>query len=87
MAGSTETSPIEKDGEDSMDWEWTPKPLPISDLAIDLKNKIKKGKSQYTPAEDPGDAADRAARSQRGGTVPPPTPKGSLGCSENTGRK
>ena len=87
IAALTETPPTEKDGEDSMDWEWTPKPLSIPDLAINLKNKIKKGKSQYTPTEDPGDAADRAARSQRGGTVPPLTPKGSLGSSENTGRK
>ena len=73
MVAITETPPTEKEGEDSMDWEWTPKPLPIPDLAIDLKNHIQKGKNKYTPSEDPMYAADRAARSQRGGTVPPPT--------------
>ena len=78
---------IEKDNRDTMDWEWTPDPKPVANLATNLENKIRKGKIKLTPAKDPADEANRAARSRRGGTVPPPTPKGSLGFSQNTGRK
>ena len=70
-----------------MDWEWTPKPLPVPNLADELENKIKKGKLKANPAEDLGNAADRRKRTRRGGTVPPPTSQGSLGSSQNTGRK
>ena len=70
-----------------MDWEWTPKPLPVPNLAEELENKIKKGKLKAHPAEDPRDAADGTERTRRGGTVLPPSSQGLLGSSQNTGRK
>ena len=48
---------------------------------------MKKWKLKAHPDEDPRDAADRIERTRRGGTLPPPTPQGSLGSSQNTGRK
>ena len=78
---------IVKDCTDLMDWEWTPDLKPVANLATDPENKIWKGKIKLTLFEGCIDAVDREARSRRGGTVPPPTPKGSLGSSQNTGRK
>ena len=80
MLSALNTLPaFEKEDPDPMDWEWTSEPLPVPSLAIDFDEKIKKGKTKLTLAEDPEDAADQAARSRRGGIVPPPTPQGSLG--------
>ena len=92
IAAALETIPApEKEATEGssepMDWEWTPKPLPVPNLADELENKIKKGKLKANPAEDPGDTADSRERTRRRGTVPPPTPQGSLGSSQNTGRK
>ena len=42
MAALTKTPTTENDGEDYMDWEWTPKPLLIPDLAIDLEIRSKR---------------------------------------------
>ena len=52
---------IWKEQTDLMDWEFTPNLLIVADLAIDLEQKIKKGKKKVTPNEDPDDKADRDA--------------------------
>ena len=77
---------ISKEQTDHIDWEFTRNPVIVADLAIDLEQKIKKGKKKLTPNEDPDDKADRDARARRGGTVPPSTPGAALGPTENTGR-
>ena len=78
---------IPKEQTDPMDWEFTPTPVIVIDLAIDLERQIKKGKKTLTPNENPEDKADRDARARRGGTVPPSTPGAALGPTENTGRQ
>ena len=52
---------IPKEQTDPMDWEFTPNPVIVADLAIDLEQKIKKGKNKLTPNKDPEDKADRDA--------------------------
>ena len=49
-----------------MDWECTPTPAIVTDLAVDLERQIKKGKKKLTPNENPEDKADRDARARRG---------------------
>lgn len=78
---------IKKDCIDVMDWKWTTDPEPVANLTTYLGNKIRKGKRKLTSSEDHLDAADRAIRSRRGGTVPPPTMRSSLSSSQNTGYK
>ena len=78
---------IPKEQTDPMDWEFTPNLVIVADLAIDLEQKIKKGKKELTPNEDPEDKADRDARARHGGRVPPSTPRAALGPTENTGRQ
>ena len=78
---------IPKEQTDPMDWEFTPTPVTVTDLAIDLERQIKRGKKTVTPNENPEDKADRDARARCGGTVPPSTPRAALGPTENTGRQ
>ena len=78
---------IPKEQTDPMVWEFTPNPVIVADLAIDLEHKIIKGKRKLTPNEDPKDKADRVAPARRGGTVPPSTPEAALGPTENTGQQ
>ena len=78
---------IPKEQTDPMDWEFTPTPVIVADLAVDLERQIKKGKKTLTSNENPEDKADRDARARRGGTAPPPTPGAALGPTETTGRQ
>ena len=87
IASLNTISEIEKDCTDVMDWEWTPDSRPVANQATDIENKIWKGKIKLTLAEDPVNAADQAAKSQRYSIVRPSTLKSSLGSSQNTGRK
>ena len=41
-----------------MDWEVTPTPVVVANLAIDLERQLKKGIKKLTPKEDPEDKAD-----------------------------
>ena len=72
---------------DPMDWEFTPTPVTVTALAIDLERQIKRGKKILTPNENPEDKPDRDAHTRRGGTVPPSAPGAALGPTENTGRQ
>ena len=78
---------IPKEQTDPMDLEFTPTPVIVADLVVDLERQIKKGKKTLTPNENPEDNADRDARARRGGTAPPPTPGAALGPTETTGRQ
>ena len=70
---------IPKEQTDPIDWEFTPTPVTVTDLVIDLERQIKKGKKTLTFNEHPKDKADRDARARCGGTVPPCTPRAALG--------
>ena len=52
---------IPKEQTDLMDWEFTPNPVIVTDLAINLEQKMKKSKKKLTLTENPEDKADRDA--------------------------
>ena len=77
---------IPKEHADPMDREFTPTPVIVADLAIDLERQIKKGNKMLTHNKEPEDTADRDAQARCVSTVPPSIPEAALGPTENTGR-
>ena len=72
---------------DFMDEEFTPTPVVVADLTIDLGSQIQKGNNKLTPNEDPEVKADRDVQDRHGGIAPPPTPGAAVGPTKNTDRQ
>ena len=66
-----------------MDFEWTPPSYPLPDMPALFAIEAKK----CTPRDDSADERDCTARGQRQGTLPPATPRSTLGTSQSTSRK
>lgn len=52
-------STLQKDQNNTMEWEYVPVAIAVLDLAIDLKNKIKEGEKKLILPEDYEDMQDR----------------------------
>ena len=78
-------TPLLKDSTEPMDWEWTPPShTPLTDLIAKFELVVKTG--GLTP-KIPEQDADEKEREQRAGSIPPPTPKATLGAIQGTSRK
>ena len=77
--------PTLKDGE-AMEWEWT---QPVTKGLPDLVHvfESEEANQHWIPRDDYTEQMDRDTRSQREGTIPPPTPGASLGTGESASRK
>ena len=72
-------TPLLEDSTEPMDWEWTPPShTPLKNLIAEFELEVKTG--GFTP-KIPEQDADEKAREQREGSIPPPTPKATLGAS------
>ena len=78
-------TPLLEDSTDPMDWECTP-PIhkPLKDLIAEFELEVITG--GFTP-KIPEQDADEKAREERASSIPPPTPKATLGASQGTSRK
>ena len=88
METQIKTVPIkDEDAADPIEWQWDPPSKPLPPLLEHFTQQVNNNMGQLTPIEDVMEASARNARSQREGTIPPPTPSATLGASESTSRK
>ena len=78
-------TPLPGDSTEPMDWEWTPPShTPCKNIIAEFELEVKIGGfTTKIPEQD----TDEKAREQRAGSIPPPTPKATLGASQDTSRK
>ena len=77
----------DEDAADPMERQWDPPSKPLPPLLEHFTQQVNNNVGQLIPIEDVMEASARNARSQREGTIPPPTPGATRGASESTSRK